>query len=156
MPVRPRSASPLIDHGRVDLTCERLDALGEGLHCFRELSVLLDHLHEKRRLLRCKRLPFLARTVQILTMFRIGEGMSGVAVSLSGLRQQYKWSGVCGLKAKGEVQENERVDVECRKPDDVDEYPNGNDDGLSDEEPGCAKKASERFSLQGKPVVAKN
>jgi len=41
MRVRPRSASPLIDDGRVDLTCERLDALSESLHCFRELSVLL-------------------------------------------------------------------------------------------------------------------
>src|SRR5215469_13776622 len=51
--LRPRLASALIDHDRVDLTCERLDALSEGLHCFRELSVLLDHLHEKRRLLRC-------------------------------------------------------------------------------------------------------
>jgi hypothetical protein len=44
------------------------------------LSVLLDHLDEKRRLLRCKRLPLLARTVQILTMFRIGERCRGQPV----------------------------------------------------------------------------
>jgi hypothetical protein len=60
------------------------------------------------------------------------------------------------LQAEGEVEENEWVDVECCKPDRIDENPNGNDDGLSDEKTGRAKKASERFGLQGKPVVAKN
>ena len=33
---------------------------------------------------------------------------------------------------------------------------NGNNDGLADEEARRAKKAGEGFSLQGKPVVAKN
>ena len=83
----------------MDLKRQRLDTLRESLHCFRELSVPLEHLHEKRRLLRCCRLPFLARVVQSLTMFRIGDGMSGVTVSLSRLRQQYEGSGVCSLKA---------------------------------------------------------
>ena len=83
----------------MDLKRQRLDTLRESLHCFRELSVPLEHLHEKRRLLRCCRLPFLARVVQSLTMFRIGDGMSGVTVSLSRLRQQYEGSGVCSLNA---------------------------------------------------------
>jgi len=61
----------------------------ESLHRFRELSILLEHLHEEGCLLRRNRRPLLARAVQSLTMFRIGEGMSGVAVGLAGLRQQY-------------------------------------------------------------------
>jgi hypothetical protein len=89
-------------------------------------------------------------------MFRIGEGMSGIAVGLAGLRQQYEWSRICCLQAEGEVKEDEWIDVERCKPEDIDENPNGNDDGLSDEKGRRAKKASERLSLQGKPVIAKN
>jgi hypothetical protein len=48
------------------------------------------------------------------------------------------------------------IDVERCKPEDIDENPNPNDGGLSDEKARRPKKASERFSLQGKPVVAKN
>jgi hypothetical protein len=75
---------------------------------------------------------------------------------LAGLRQQYEWSRVCRLQAEGKVEEDERVDVECCQPEDIDDYPNGHDDRLSYEKRRRAKKASERFSLQGKPVVAKN
>ena len=135
---------------------QRFDALRESLHRFRELSILPKHLHEERRLVHCKRRPFLARGVQSLTMFRIGASMSGVAVGLAGLRQQYEWSRICRLQAEGEVEEDEWIDVERCKPDDVEENPNGNDGGLRDEKARRAKKASERFSLQGKPVVAKN
>ena len=89
-------------------------------------------------------------------MFRIGEGMSGVAVGLAGLRQQYQWSRICRLQTEGEVEEDEWIDVKRRKPEDIRENPNGNNDSLSDEKGRRAKKASERLSLQGKPVVAKN
>src|SRR4029077_15926273 len=115
-----------------------------------------EHLHEEGCLLRLKRRPFLTCAVQSLTMFRVGEGMSGVAVGLAGLRQQYERSRIRRLQAEGEVEEDEWIDVERRKPEDVDENPNGNDARLSDEKARRAKKASERFSLQGKPVVAKN
>jgi hypothetical protein len=145
-----------IDHRLVHVKCQRFDALGESLHRFRELSILPKHLHEEGRLVRRKCRPFLARTVQSLTMFRIGEGMSRIAVGLAGLRQQYEWSRICRLQAEGEVEEDERIDVECCKPQDIDENPNGNNDGLGDEKARRAKKTSKRFSLQGKPVVAKN
>jgi hypothetical protein len=140
----------------VHVNRQRFDALGESLHRFRELSILPKHLHEEGRLVRRKRRPFLARPVQSLTMLRIGKGMSRVAVGLAGLRQQYEWSRICRLKAEGEVEEDEWIDVECCKPKDIDENPYRNNDGLGDEKAGRAKKASERFSLQGKPVVAKN
>ena len=71
---------------------QRFDALGERLHCFCKLSVLPDHLDKEGRLLCRKRGPFLARAVQSLTMFRIGDGMSYIAVGLPGLCQQYEWS----------------------------------------------------------------
>ncbi len=98
---------------------QRFDALGQSLHGLRELSILLEHLHKEARLLRRKRRPFLARAVQSLTMFCIGEGMSCVAVGLAGLRQQYEWSRICRLQAKGQVEEDERIDVERCEPDDL-------------------------------------
>ena len=73
--------------------------------------------------------------------------MSGVTVGLAGLREQYEWSRVCCLQAEGEVEENERVDVERRKPENIDEYPKCHDDGLSYEKRWRAEKASECFSL---------
>ena len=82
--------------------------------------------------------------------------MRGVAVGLARLSQQYQWSRICHLQADGEVEEDEWIDVECCKPEDIDQNPNRNDDSLSDEKARRAKKASERFSLQGKPVVAKD
>src|SRR5215831_4142962 len=143
------SGSPRIDHRLVHVNRQRLDALSESLHCFRELSILPKHLHEEGRLVRCERRTFLACGMQSLTMFRIGAGMSGVAVGLAGLSQQYEWSRICRLQAEGEVEEDEWIDVECCKPEVIDQNPNGNDDSLSDEKPRRAKKASERFSLQG-------
>jgi hypothetical protein len=89
-------------------------------------------------------------------MLRIGHRMSRVAVCLTGLGQQYEWSRICCLQAESKVQENERVDVERRKNEDTEEYPNSNDGGLGYEKCWCAKKAGEGFCLQGKPVVAKN
>jgi hypothetical protein len=121
-----------IDHRLVHVKCQRFDALSESLHRFGKLSVLSQHLHEEGRLLSRKRRPFLARAVQSLTMFRIGQGMSRIAVGLAGLRQQYEWSRICRLQAEGEVEEDERIDVECCKPKDIDENPHGNNDGLGD------------------------
>ena len=70
---------------------QHFDALGESLHRFRELSILPKHLHKEARLVRRERRTFLACSIQSLTMFRIGAGMSGVAVGLAGLSQQYEW-----------------------------------------------------------------
>ena len=97
------SGSPRIAHGLVHFKRQGFDALCERLHCFRKLSVLPDHLDKKGCLLCRKRRPFLARGVQSLTMFRIGDGMSYVAVGLPGLRQQYERSRICGLQAEGEI-----------------------------------------------------
>jgi hypothetical protein len=131
----------------VHLNRQRFDALGENLHCFRELSILPKHLHEEGRLVRRKRRPFLARTVQSLTMFRIGQGMSRIAVGLAGLRQQYEWSRLCRLQAEGEVEEDERIDVERCKRKDIDENPYRNNDGLGDEKARRAKKNKRTLQL---------
>ena len=97
------SGSPRIAHGLVHFKRQRFDALGKRPHCLRKLSVLPDHLDKEGRLLYGKRCSFLARAVQSLTMFRIGDSMSYVAVGLPGLRQQYEWGRICGLQAKSEV-----------------------------------------------------
>ena len=70
---------------------QRFDALGERLHCFGKLSVLPDHLDKKGCLLCRKRRPFLARGVQSLTMFSIGDGMSYVAVCRFGDLRCRRW-----------------------------------------------------------------
>jgi hypothetical protein len=44
------------------------------------------------------------------------------------------------LQAEGEVEEDERIDVECCNHQDIDENPNGNNDGLGDEKARRAKK----------------
>ena len=100
---------------------QRFDAHGESLHRFRELSILPKHLHKEGRLVRRDRHPFLACGLQTLTMFRIGPGMSGVAVGLAGLSWQYQWSRICPLQANGEVEEDEWIDVERCKPEDIDQ-----------------------------------
>jgi hypothetical protein len=94
--------------------------------------------------------------MQRLAMFRVGHRMRRVAVRLAGLRQQYEWGRICCLQAESKVQEDKWIDVECCETEYIDEDPNTDNDGLSDEKSGCAKKTSERFSLQGKPVVSKN
>ena len=88
-------------------------------------------------------------------MFRIGEGMSSIAVGLAGLRQQDEWSRICRFQAEGELRRMNGGDVERCQPEDIDENPWATMT-LGDEKARRAKKASERFSLQGKPVVAKN
>ena len=118
------SGDPLIDYCLVHLKCQRLDALGESLHCLGELSILLEHLHEKGRLLRRDRGPFLTSAMQSLTMFRVGEGMGRVAIGLARLREQDEWSRIRRLQAEGEVEEDEWIDVERCKPEDINENPN--------------------------------
>ena len=78
-----------------------------SLHRSRELSIPPKHLHEEGRLVRRDRHPFLACGMQTLTMFRIGAGMSGVAVGLAGLSQQYQWSRIGHLQAERQVKEDE-------------------------------------------------
>ena len=111
-----RLGSPRIDHRLVHVNRQRFDALGESLHCFRQLSILPKHLHEEGRLLRRNRRPFLARAMQSLTVFRIGEGMSRIAVGLAGLRQQYEWSRIRCLQAEGEIEEDERINMNVVSP----------------------------------------
>ena len=70
--------------------------------------------------------------------------MRGVAVGLARLSQQYQWSRICHLQADGEVEEDEWIDVERGKPEDIDQNPNGKDDSLNDEKARRAKKRAKR------------
>jgi hypothetical protein len=60
------------------------------------------------------------------------------------------------LQAEGEVEEDEWIDVERCKPEDIDENPKDDDYGLSDEKARRAEKASERFSLQNASAFKAN
>jgi hypothetical protein len=87
LPARTASSGLSIDHGPVDFKRQRFHPLGESLHGFRKLSVLLDHLDKEGRLLCRNHRPLLACRVQCLPVFRVGLGMSHVAVSLRCLGQ---------------------------------------------------------------------
>jgi hypothetical protein len=60
------------------------NALRERLHCSREPGILLHHLDKEGGLLGCERRPFFARGMKGLPMFRVGSGMSRVAIGLAG------------------------------------------------------------------------
>ena len=126
-----------------------LNALGQN-------QILLQQCQHLGALLEGGALLLRTRGGKGLAVLDVGLGEGLVAVGLPGLRQQDEWSRVCRLQAEGEVEEDERVDVERCKSKDIDENPHSNNDSLGDEKARRAKKASERFSLQGKPIVAKN
>ena len=65
------------------------------------------------RLLRCELLSLEARLRQVLSMLRVGVGVRFVAVRLSGLREQDERRRIGGLQAEGEVEQNERIEVEA-------------------------------------------
>ena len=140
----------------VHLRRQSLDPLCEGLHRFGELSVLLQHLYQHRRLIQHERLARFAELMQVLAMLRIRLGVQLVALGLAGLRQQNQRCRVGGLQTEGEVQQDERIFVKRRQPHDVDDDPERHHKGLTDEKHRRAEEAGEGFRLQREPVVAKH
>src|ERR1700733_8063276 len=138
------------------LKCQRRDTLRQILDGFRKLRVLLEHFQQQRGLLRGKCLLVLAQTMQVLAMFRIGDGVRLVAVGLTRLRQQNERRSIRRLQAEREVEQDERIDIKRCEPDDINKNPDRNDDRLPNKKHRRTKKPSKRLSLQGKPVITKN
>jgi hypothetical protein len=60
------------------------------------------------------------------------------------------------LQRKGEVEQDEGIDVERRPARHVDPDPHGDDERLGDEKGRRAEEAGEGLRLQREPVAAKN
>ena len=82
--------------------------------------------------------------------------MDFVTVGLAGLCQQDQRRGIGGLEGKGEIQQDERIDVELGPAGQIDADPDRDDEGLPDQEHGRPEKARESLGLQGEPVVAEH
>jgi hypothetical protein len=119
---------------RIDPFDKGSDGLGEfgilleqGFHTLGKRRVLLHHLDQHAGLLAHLRLPLLTDLVELLAMLGVGEARHLVAVGLTGLRQQDQGRGIGGLGREGEVEQNERIDVELGPADGVDPDPQRDD-----------------------------
>lgn len=89
-------------------------------------------------------------------MLRIGVRMRLVTVGLAGLRQKNEGSGVCGLGAEGEIQEDKWVEIKVRDADSIHNNPNSDDQRLRHEEKRRAEETGEGLCLQREPIVSEN
>lgn len=99
-------------------------------------------------------LPLFARPGQGLPVLCIGVGVRLVAIRLSGLREENQRRRVGGLEAEGEVEEDERVDVERREPHHVGRDPQPDDCRLADDERRRPEEAGKPLRLQAEPIPA--
>src|SRR6202034_23223 len=95
-----------------------------------------------------------ADLVEFFAMLGVGEARHLVAVGLPGLRQQNQWRGIGGLGREGEVEQNERIDVELGPAGGVDPDPYCDDDRLRDQELRRAEEAGEILRFSPEPVVS--
>ena len=92
--------------------------------------------------------------MQLLAMLGVGDAVGLVAVSLARLGQKDQRRGIGGLSREGEVEQNERIDVELRPADDVDQDPDRDEDRLPDQERRRAEEAGEILGLPAEPIVS--
>ena len=89
-------------------------------------------------------------------MLGVGEARHLVAVGLTGLRQQNQRRGIGGLGREGEVEQNERIDVELGPAGGVDPDPQRDDKRLRDQECRRAEEAGEILRFSPEPVVSES
>src|SRR5438270_12360539 len=104
-PPVPGGAISSRDHFPVNL-------LGQLLDLFRQLGVLIEQFLEKVDASLGQFLSLESAARDGFTVLRIRLGVSLVAISLAGLSEQDQRSSICGLKADGEVEQDERVESE--------------------------------------------
>jgi hypothetical protein len=111
------------------------------------LGVLLKQLHELFRVLLSKCQALITRHGKGFPMLRIGLGVSFVPVRLSRLRKQNKWRCIGRLETEGQIEQNERVDVELGEAESVYANPDGNDRSLCHQKNRRSKKTGESFGF---------
>ena len=139
----------------VDFAREHVDASRQLLNVLGQLGVGREQLVQSRRLLCGNLQALLVRARQVLAMLSVGVGVHLVAVGLAGLGKQDERSGICGLKAEREIEQDERVDVEMHVPHRVDSDPRDDDNGLPDQEARRAEVAGEGFRGLPEPARSK-
>src|SRR2546422_4952029 len=140
----------------VNLVGQCLDGLAELLREPREPRVLLEELEYLRALLRCQLLSLDACLAERLPVLRVRVGVRLVAIRLPGLGEQDQRGGVGRLQAEGEVQENERIDVEVGETDGVEHDPDRHHHRLPDQEGRGPEEAGKALRSDPEPVVAEN
>ncbi len=156
------AAAHLFRHGfdSLDERPHRLRQFGVLLqkrpHAFRQRRVLAEHVDQQRGLPLRFALPLLVEKLQFLAVLRVGDRIHLVAVGLPRLREQDERGCVGRLCRKGEIEQDERINVEIRPADRVHEDPDRDEDGLRDEEGRRAEKAREGFRLESEPVVSED
>ena len=131
----------------VHLEGQHLNALTQLLRNFGQLGVLLKQLHEFFRVLLSKCQTLITRHGKGFPMLRIGLGVSFVPVRLSRLRKQNKWRCIGRLETEGQIEQNERVDVELGEAESVYANPDGNDRRLCHQKNRRSKKTGEGFGF---------
>ena len=132
---------------------EGLDALAQVLGYFRERSILPHQFDKLRGLLSGQSLPLGAGDRQGFAVLGIRLGMCLVAVGLAGLREKDKGRRIGRLKAKRQVEEDERIDVETKEAGYIRADPECDDQRLSDQENRGAEEACKSLRLERKPIV---
>jgi hypothetical protein len=101
--------------------------LEQGFHPLGKGRVLLQHFDHHAGLLAHLCLALLADLVEFFAMLGVGKARHLVAVGLTGLRQQNQRRGIGGLGREGEIEQNERIDVELGPAGGVDPDPQRDD-----------------------------
>ena len=112
----------------------------------RSSSVCLTARAARSSLARCR----------ILAMLGIGERMRFIAVGLSCLSKQDERCRVGRLQAEGEIEQDERVDVEMRQAGYISGDPDGHEYGLTDQEDRRPEKTGKGLCFKSKPIIAEN
>ena len=86
-------------------------------------------------------------------MLSIRVGVGFVPIGLSRLREENERSGVRGLRAEGEVKEDEGIEIKVSDASRIQADPGEDDAGLPDEEERGPEKAREGFGFEREPVV---
>src|SRR4029077_19448936 len=92
--------------------------------------------------------------MQVFAMFGVGDGMGLVAVRLARLGQQDQGCCISRLGAEGQVQQDEWVGVPDKRPENVEEDPDGHEDRLADQEGRGSEEAGEGFGLESERIIA--
>src|SRR5208282_4531337 len=86
----------------------------------------------------------------------VGARIHLIAVGLASLGEQDQRRRIGRLQRKGEVEQDERIDVELRPARHIDPDPYADDDRLADEKGRRAEEAGEGFRPQPERVAAEN
>ena len=128
----------------MDFIGEFLDALSECLRDLGELRVLFQQFQYLRGLFRGQFLPLDAGKRQRFPVLCVGVGVRLISIGLAGLGQQDQWR--C-MKAKGQVQENERVDIKFCETGRIERDPNGNHNVWETRKVGVPKNLAKPSAL---------